>query len=788
MPAPATIGEFLDLVRKSGVLEDKRLDAYIEKATAAGLVPEEPSKLAGLLVRDGILTHFQAEQFLQGKWRRFTIGKYKVLERIGSGGMGSVYLCEHKLMRRRVAVKVLPTAKADDTSSLERFHREARVVAALDHINIVRAYDVDQDNNLHFLVMEYVDGASLQEMIKRGGVMDVTRAAHYMRQSAMGLQHAHETAGIVHRDIKPGNILVDRYGIVKILDMGLARFFHDDEDVLTKKYDENVLGTADYLAPEQALDSHSVDIRADIYSLGATFYYCLTGRSPFNEGTVAQKLIWHQTRQPKAIRTIRPDVPQGIEALVEKMMAKDRNQRFQMPSEIAEALAPYTKDPIGPPPEIEMPQLCPAAKGATVPDGGPATPAPVSPAPISASSRKSWQISGGPDSKAKGPPTPSTGNGNDQIRNDQKPSANQPVPARPKVISPAAQVSPRATAMPELSVRPQPAKTSRTPAAAAVASRPSANGQHPVTATATASSPSPDTATDDDSIPWEQIAAQTEVASKAATPRDLKAGPSSKRVAPEPTQAEIQRKQTIRLVSVIAGAVAAGIGIAVLAAIVFRSPKPDSKTSDNPGEHIVTVGGTGSQYQTLKAALQNAKPGDRIMVSGTIEETGIKMDFAKSSLKNVSIEGSRGPVTWRLPPADTQTKHLLYLENAEGLTIKGLTFDGGNRAEDIIVLTGRCAGLTLKDVTLQGFKEYACSIVNCAGEADKPVSLIDLTLLSSLPQKAKAPIHFTIQPQITNPKKNEHIKIQNCHIRGGYVDSASPKTDGVEVVNWHVTP
>src|SRR5579872_1215631 len=265
MPSPTTADEFLDLVRRSGVVEDRRLDAHVQKLRADGPLPPDPTALAVLLVRDGVLTHFQAEQFLQGKWRRFTIGKYKVLERLGSGGMGSVYLCEHKLMRRRVAIKVLPTAKAEDAASLERFYREARAVAALDHPNIVRAYDIDQDDKLHFLVMEHVDGASLQEIVKKVGPMDPIRAAHYMRQAALGLQHAHEAAGLVHRDIKPGNILVDRSGIVKVLDMGLARFFNDEEDILTKKFDENVLGTADYLAPEQAIDSHQVDIRADVY-------------------------------------------------------------------------------------------------------------------------------------------------------------------------------------------------------------------------------------------------------------------------------------------------------------------------------------------------------------------------------------------------------------------------------------------------------------------------------------------------------------------------------------------
>src|SRR5260370_924057 len=303
MPAPTTNDELLELARKSGGQEEKKLDTYVEKLRAAGSLPLEPSKLAGYLVRDGILTNFQAEQLLLGKWRRFTIGKYKVLERLGSGGMGSVFLCEHKLMRCMRAIKILPAAKAQDEAALGRFYREARAVAAIDHPNIVHAYDIDQDESLHFLVMEYVDGASLQELVKRAGPLSVLRACHYIRQSAIGLDHAHR-AGLVHRDVKPGNILVARDGAVKILDMGLARFFNDEDDILTRKFDETVLGTADYLAPEQAIDSHTVDIRADIYGLGATFYFMLTGKTPVGEGTIAPNLPWHRPRKRMPARDV----------------------------------------------------------------------------------------------------------------------------------------------------------------------------------------------------------------------------------------------------------------------------------------------------------------------------------------------------------------------------------------------------------------------------------------------------------------------------------------------------
>jgi serine/threonine protein kinase len=377
MPAPATADELLDLVQKSGVADEGKLKVHLQKLTGSTGIPKAPDKLAANLVREGLLTYFQAEQLLQGKWKRFTIGKYKVLEKLGSGGMGTVFLCEHKLMRRRVAVKVLPVPKADDKTSLDRFYREAKAAAAMDHPNIVRAYDIDQDEHLHFLVMEYVDGTNLQDLVRKVGPLDVTRACHYVYGAAVGLQYAKDI-GVVHRDIKPGNILIDRAGVVKILDMGLARLIHDEEDNITRMNDENVLGTADYLAPEQAIDSHAADVRADIYSLGATFYFLLAGNQPFPEGTVAQKLMWHQHKEPKPVRELRPEVPEEVAAVARKMMAKKPDDRFQSPAEVMAALAPWVAAPIPPPAEHELPKLSPAiARGpvsmvAAAPRSGPA--------------------------------------------------------------------------------------------------------------------------------------------------------------------------------------------------------------------------------------------------------------------------------------------------------------------------------------------------------------------------------------------------------------------------------
>ncbi len=362
MPAPASNQELLTLIAKCGVFDAARIQAYMtDLAARPGGVPADPAKLAARMVTDGVLSNFQAENLMAGRWKRFSIGKYKLLERLGVGGMGQVFLCEHKLMKRKVAVKVLPAAKAKDQASLQRFYREARAVAAMDHPNLVRAYDIDQDQNLHFLVMEYVDGANLHDVVRLSGPLPVPRACHYMYAAAVGLQHAHEM-GLVHRDVKPANILIDRAGVVKILDLGLARFFDPDEnDHLTKKYDENVLGTADYLAPEQAIDSSAADIRADLYALGGTFYFLLTGQPPFPDGSVAQKLLCHQSRAPKPVRDLRPDVPAEVAAVIDKLMAKAPADRYQTPNELMAVLTPWVQTPIPPPPEHEMPKLSAAA-------------------------------------------------------------------------------------------------------------------------------------------------------------------------------------------------------------------------------------------------------------------------------------------------------------------------------------------------------------------------------------------------------------------------------------------
>ncbi len=345
--ASVSVEKLIDLLKRSGLVENtdqitQALGAL--KDESGGLIPGDPKTVTNFLIEKKLITQWQSEKLLEGRYKGFFLGKYKLLGHLGTGGMSSVYLADHVLMQRRVAIKVLPKGRVEESSYLARFKKEAQAAARLDHHNIVRAYDIDEDKGTHYLVMEFVEGTDLQKLVKEDGPLDYEVAARYIAQAAEGLQHAHD-ADLVHRDIKPANLLVDASGIVKILDMGLARLDDGDDEKasLTVMHDENVLGTADYLSPEQAVNSHLVDGRADIYSLGCTLYYILTGHPPFPEGTLPQRILAHQNNKPKSIRTDRADIPDELLAICEKMMEKKEGDRQQSAIEVAQQLVAWLK-------------------------------------------------------------------------------------------------------------------------------------------------------------------------------------------------------------------------------------------------------------------------------------------------------------------------------------------------------------------------------------------------------------------------------------------------------------
>jgi serine/threonine-protein kinase len=333
--APSSVDALLDLIRRSNILPPDRLAAL----PGPGSLPADAIAASAALVQQGFITKFQREQLLLGRHKGFRIGPYVIREQLGRGGMGAVYLAEHLDLHRRVAVKILAPGKGEDQKlALERFLREARASASLDHPNIVRTFDVARAAQTPYIVMEYVDGETLQHVVDRAGALPYAVAAEHIAQAASGLQHAHEK-GLVHRDIKPANLMRDRTGVIKLLDLGLART-DSARDKLTEVLDEGaVVGTADYISPEQAMNG-TVDCRADIYSLGATFFTLVTGKVPF-EGNTTQKLIQHQMRVPPPLHEVMPDIPRELSAVVSRMLAKKPADRYQSAAEVIAALAPW---------------------------------------------------------------------------------------------------------------------------------------------------------------------------------------------------------------------------------------------------------------------------------------------------------------------------------------------------------------------------------------------------------------------------------------------------------------
>ncbi|MCG8653610.1 MAG: serine/threonine protein kinase, partial [Pirellulales bacterium] len=273
--------------------------------------------------------------------------RYEIVGLIGKGGMGDVYKAKHRMMERTVALKIINRELVRNPEAVNRFQREVKAAAQLSHPHIVTAHDAEQAGDIHFLVMEYVDGVDLSLLVKDRGALPVSDSCDYIRQAALGLQHACEL-DMVHRDIKPHNLMVTAEGTVKILDFGLASLAPEpssDRETVTARGDltaaGSIMGTPDFISPEQATDARKADVRSDIYSLGTTLYFLLAGRPPFADGNVLHKLKSHAHADPESLQTLREDIPADLAAVVSKMIAKDPDDRFQTPADVAKALEPF---------------------------------------------------------------------------------------------------------------------------------------------------------------------------------------------------------------------------------------------------------------------------------------------------------------------------------------------------------------------------------------------------------------------------------------------------------------
>jgi serine/threonine protein kinase len=340
-PEPVPLKKFIKILTASGLMSREQTEAFIQ-SLPENQRPTDGKQLAETMFRHKIITAFQAAAVYQGKILGLVMGNYVVLDRLGRGGMGQVFKARHRTMDRIVALKLLPYEAMKSPEAVKRFHREVKAAARLSHPNIVTAYDAGENQGIHFLIMEFVDGKNLSSWVKESGPMPVQKAVDCIIQAARGLDYAHKQ-GIIHRDIKPHNLLLDSHGTVKILDMGLARVEDAPGASSSGESEEltgngQVLGTLEYMSPEQALDTKNADARSDIYSLGCTLYYLLTGSTPYQGNTITKKILAQQLKPIPSLREKRKDVPTYLDNVCHKMLAKQPEQRQQSMQQVIEAL------------------------------------------------------------------------------------------------------------------------------------------------------------------------------------------------------------------------------------------------------------------------------------------------------------------------------------------------------------------------------------------------------------------------------------------------------------------
>ena len=331
-----SLPQFITQLSESGLLTTDEITAFLENLSDASPSVDDLTKQ---LIEHKKLSLFQAQMICEGKGKKLLLGNYLIRDRIGSGGMGDVFLAEHRRMERLVALKTLPTNMMKNDQSIRRFHQEVKAAARLTHPNIVTAYDADEADGTHFLVMEYVPGQDLSAYVKIQGPFSIEHALTIILQAATGLKYAHEQ-GIIHRDIKPSNMLLDNTGTIKILDMGLARIDATGEDqpgtALTQS--GSMMGTVDFMSPEQAASTHAADYRSDIYSLGCSFYFLVTGKVVYNGPSIISRILAHREHPIPSLCTSLAEIPSDVDIVYQKMIAKCPEDRFQSMQEVINAI------------------------------------------------------------------------------------------------------------------------------------------------------------------------------------------------------------------------------------------------------------------------------------------------------------------------------------------------------------------------------------------------------------------------------------------------------------------
>lgn len=342
MQSPVAAQDFFELIAKSGLLTTAQVRKVQDKLQLEESTSAEEA--ARQMVKEKLLTPFQAERLLEGRYRGLVIDRYRIRELLGFGGMGCVFIAEDPDEDRKVALKVMSAEHSLDAGMLARLKLEAVAGIKLTHPNIIKTYRLDSTGAVHYLVMELVRGISLHELVALYGAIKWPMACDIVLQIAEALQSAHDQ-GIIHRDIKPANFLIEQSGVARILDFGLALLKDggDEEFSLSMVFGHDCLGTPDYIAPEQIVDSSKVDHRADIYSLGATMFVALTAHVPFPEKTNKAKLDAHRHKTARRVIDHKPEIPREVSDIVARMMEKDPGKRFQSMNEVAEALRPFAK-------------------------------------------------------------------------------------------------------------------------------------------------------------------------------------------------------------------------------------------------------------------------------------------------------------------------------------------------------------------------------------------------------------------------------------------------------------